>query len=75
MEYSFTQVIAFVGGTALCLLAVFAFSPLALTRATEALLDRIEVGLARRARRQPRRADESIHVSIFDSYRQERAHR
>lgn len=74
MEYSFTQVIAFVGGTALCLLAVFAFSPLALTRATEALLDRIEVGLARRARRQAR-ADADIHVSIFDSYRQERAHR
>ena len=75
MEYTYTQVIAFVGGTALCLLAVFVLSPLALTRATEALLERIELGLARRAKRRAARAGESIHVSLFGSYRQERAHR
>jgi hypothetical protein len=76
MEYSFVQLIALGGGTALCLLAVAVLSPMTVARVTEALLDRIEVGLARRAsRRRTTRADESIHLSLFDSYRQERAHR
>lgn len=75
MEYSFVQLIALGGGTALCLLAVAVLSPTTVARVTEALLDRIEVGLARRARRRTARADESIHLSLFDSYRQERAHR
>jgi uncharacterized membrane protein len=75
MEYTFTQIIAFIGGSALCLLAVFVLSPQALSRTTEALFDRIELGLARRAKRRAARADESIHVSLFDSYRQERVHR
>jgi hypothetical protein len=75
MEYTFTQVIALVGGTALCLLALAVLSPLAVSRATEALLDRVELGLARRAKRRAARADADIHVSIFDAYRPERAHR
>jgi hypothetical protein len=75
MEYSFVQLIALGGGTALCLLAVAVLSPMTVARVTEALLDRIEVGLARRSRRRTARADESIHLSLFDSYRQERAHR
>jgi hypothetical protein len=75
MEYSFVQLIALGGGTALCLLAVAVLSPLTVARITETLLDRIEIGLARRARRRTPRADESIHLSLFDTYRQERAHR
>jgi hypothetical protein len=75
MEYSFVQMVALVGGTALCLLAMAVLSPRTLSRATEAVLDRIELGLARHARRRARRADESIHLSLFDTYRQERAHR
>lgn len=75
MEYSFVQVIALVGGTALCLLAVAVLSPTTVARATEAVLDRIEVGLARRAQRRAARADEAIRLPLFGSYRQERAHR
>ena len=76
MEYSFVQLIALVGGSALCLLAVAVLSPLTVARVTEALLDRVEVALARRARqRRAARADADIHLSLFDSYRQERAHR
>jgi hypothetical protein len=46
-------------------------------RVTEAVLDRVEVALARRAqrRRAAARADASIHLSLFDSYQQQRAHR
>ncbi len=75
MEYSFVQVIALVGGSALCLLALAVLSPSAVASATEAVLDFVEVGLARRARRRAARADEAVHLSLFDSYRQERAHR
>ena len=75
MEYSFVQGIALVGGSALCLLALAVLSPSAVARATEAVLDRIEIFLARRARRRSARADESIHLSLFDSYREQRAHR
>jgi hypothetical protein len=74
MEYTYMQVIALIGGTALCLLAVAVLSPLAVSRATEALLDRVELGLARRAKRRAARADASIHLSLFD-YLHERAHR
>lgn len=75
MEDTFIQLIALVGGTTLCLLAVAVLSPLTVSRPTEALLDIIELGLARRAKRRAADADESIHLSIFDSYRRERAHR
>jgi hypothetical protein len=75
MEYSFVQLIALGGGTALCLLAVAVLSPRTVARVTEAVLDRVEVTLARRAQRRAPRADESIHLSLFDSYRHERAHR
>lgn len=76
MEYSFVQLLALGGGTALCLLALAVLSPRALARTTEAVLERIELTLARRAqRRRTVRADDQIHLSLFDSYRQERAHR
>lgn len=75
MDYSLIQLIALVGGTALCLLAVAVISPVAVARVTEAVLDRIEVGLARRAQRRAARADASVSLPLFDSYRQERAHR
>ena len=77
MEYSFVQLIALGGGTALCLLALAVLSPMTVARVTEALLDRVEVALARRAQRRAARAGdrESINLSLFDSYRQERAHR
>jgi hypothetical protein len=76
MEYSFVQLIALGGGTALCLLALAVLSPTTVARATEAVLDRVEVALARRAARRAARAGhESIHLSLFDTYRQERAHR
>jgi heme exporter protein D len=75
MEYSFVQLIALGGGTALCLLALAVLSPRTVARVTEAVLDRVEIVLARRTRRRAARADESIHLSLFDSYRQERAHR
>jgi hypothetical protein len=76
MEYSFVQMIALGGGTALCLLALAVLSPMTVARVTESLLDRVEVALARRtARRAARHGHESIHLSLFDSYRQERAHR
>lgn len=77
MEYSLVQLIALGGGSALCLLAVAVLSPVTVARVTEAVLDRVEVALARRAhrRRAAARADESIHLSLFDSYRQQRAHR
>jgi hypothetical protein len=73
MEYTYTQLFALVGGTALCLLAVAVLSPLTVTRATEALLERVELGLARRARRRTARAAESISIPLFEAYR--RAHR
>ena len=76
MEYSFVQLIALGGGSALCLLALAVLSPRTVARVTEAVLDRVEIALARRAaHRRAARADESIHLSLFDSYRQERAHR
>lgn len=75
MEYSFVQIIALVGGAALCLLALAVLSPSALTHATEAVLDRVEVMLAHRSRRRAARAGDEVHLSLFDTYRQERAHR
>jgi hypothetical protein len=73
MEYTYMQLIALIGGTALCLLAVAVLSPLTVARVTESLLERIELGLARRARRRTARADEGIHLPLFEPYR--RAHR
>lgn len=64
MEYTYTQLIAFVGGTALCLLAVAVMSPLAVSRATEALLDRVELGLARRAKRRAARAGGQVRLAL-----------
>ena len=75
MEYTYMQLFALIAGTALCLLAVAVLSPSAVSRATEALLERVELGLARRARRRAARADESIHLSLFEHYQHGRAHR
>lgn len=68
MEYTMGQIVAIIGGAALLLLALFGMYRDAASRATEALLDRVEVALARREqRRAPRRraVDEAIHASVF----------
>ena len=74
MEYTLTQIFALVGGTALSLLAVAVLSPRTVSRVTEALLDRVELALARRARGRSARAERSVNLPIFDSYRRESAH-
>lgn len=75
MEYTYTQLFALIAGTALCLLAVAVLSPLSVARATEALLERVELGLARRAKRRAARADEGVRLPIFEHYQHGRAHR
>jgi hypothetical protein len=72
MDYGFVEIAGSVAGAALCLLAVFVLSPDAVSRATEAALDRIEVRLAlRRQRRRPRggrAAEASARLSLFESW-------
>ena len=66
MEYTIGQMLAVLGGVALCLLALFVMYQDAASRLTEALLDRVEVALARRELdRRQRGTGEAINVSVF----------
>ena len=66
MEYSSNQLIALGAALTLCALAACLMYSDAVSRATEALLDSIEVKLARRAQRRRERTDEEIHITLFD---------
>ncbi|HYE13461.1 MAG TPA: hypothetical protein VD968_03355 [Pyrinomonadaceae bacterium] len=58
--------LAIIGGLALCLAALFFMYTDAVSRATEALLDRVEVALAKRElRRAPRREGDRVGVTVF----------
>ncbi len=66
MEYTFNQLIALGAALTLCALAVSLMYSDAVSRATEAVLDSIEVKLARRAERRRGRTDEEIHITVFN---------
>lgn len=66
MEYTFNQLIALGAALTLCTLAVSLMYSDAVSRATEAVLDSIEVKLARRAERRRGRTDEEIHITVFN---------
>ena len=66
MEYSFNQLIALGAALTLCALAVGLMYSDTVSRATEALLDSIEVKLARRAQRRRERTGEEIHITLFN---------
>jgi hypothetical protein len=66
MEYTFNQFIAIGAALLLGALAVCFMYADAVSRVTEALLDAVELGLARRAgRRQTRTAGGEIHLTLF----------
>jgi hypothetical protein len=66
VEYTLNQLIAF--GAALTLFALaacFMYSDAA-SRVTEAVLDAVELRLARRAERRRGRSGEEIHITLFN---------
>jgi hypothetical protein len=67
MEYTFNQLIAIGAALLVGALAVCFMYADTVSRATEALLDAVELGLARRAeRRQTRAAVGEIHLTLFN---------
>ena len=68
MEYTFNQFIAIGAALVFGALAVCFMYADAVSRFTEALLEAVELRLARRAeRRQPRTGDE-IHITLFNHH-------
>lgn len=65
MENSYNQLIAVAAALALCVPAVLFMYRDAVSRVTEALLDAVELTLARRASRRDARSGDEIHVTIF----------
>ncbi|HZI17065.1 MAG TPA: hypothetical protein VEY09_00575 [Pyrinomonadaceae bacterium] len=74
MGYGILEIVGGVAGAALCSVAVFVLNPDAVSRATEAILDRVEVGLARRQQRRRARAARAGVASegfpLFESWQQ-----
>jgi hypothetical protein len=66
VEYSFNQLIALGAALTLCVLAVSLMYSDAVSRATEAVLDAVELRLARRAERRRGRTNEEIHITVFN---------
>lgn len=66
MEYTFNQLIAISAALMFCVLAVCFMYGDAVSRATEALLDKIELRLARRAVRERARTGDEIHLTLFN---------
>jgi len=66
MEYSLSQLVALGAALTLCALAVGLMYSDAASRATEAVLDAIELVLARRAERRRGRTGEEIHITLFN---------
>jgi hypothetical protein len=66
VEYSLNQLIAIGAGLLLCALAVCLMYGDAVSRATEAILDAVELGLARRAERRATRGGDEIHITLFN---------
>lgn len=56
MEYGLLEIAGGVAGGVLCLLAVFVLNPDGISRATEAIFERIEIRLALRQQKMQRRA-------------------
>ena len=66
MEYTLNQLIALGAALTLCALAVCFMYSDAASRVVEAVLDSIELRLARRAERRRGRAPEEIHITLFN---------
>ncbi len=66
VEYSFNQFIAIGAALLLCAVAVCFMYADAVSRATEALLDAVELRLARRAERRTTRTGGEIHITLFN---------
>lgn len=66
MEYTLNQLIAIGAALTLCALAACFMYSDAASRVTEAALDAVELRLARRAERRRGRADEEIHITLFN---------
>jgi hypothetical protein len=66
MEYSLNQLIAIGAALMLSALAISFMYRDAVSRATEALLDAVELTLARRAERRVTRSGDKIHITVFD---------
>jgi|GEM_PF-6731113 len=74
MSYGLLEIAGGAAGGALCLLAVFVLNPDAVSRATEAILDRVEVKLAlRQQRRRLRSARAAVareSLTLVESWQQ-----
>ncbi len=66
MEYTLNQLIAFGAALTLCALAVCFMYSDAVSRVTEAVLDAVELRLARRAERRRERTGQEIHITLFN---------
>jgi hypothetical protein len=66
MENTFNQFIAIGAGVTLCLLAMCFMYRDAVSRITEALLDAVELTLARRASRKVSRSRDEIHLTLLN---------
>jgi hypothetical protein len=66
VEYSLNQLIAIGAALLLCTLAVCFMYGDAVSRATEAILDAVELRLARRAERRATRTGDEIHITLFN---------
>jgi hypothetical protein len=68
--YGWLEIVGGVGGGLLCLLAFFVLNPDSVSRATEAVLDRVEVRLALRRQRRLRasRAERGVSLSLLETW-------
>lgn len=66
MEYSFSQLIALGAALTLCVAAFCFMYSDAVSRVTEAVLDAVELRLARRAETRRGRSGDEIHITLFN---------